>query len=100
MKRSRLKPVNPKRRRKLLAEQFGEQAKHCRSMKCVACGNPPPCEPHHAKTRGAGGKDHHCVGLCPSCHRAVHQMGVETFQERYGVDLMYEANMIAAELWL
>jgi hypothetical protein len=106
-----------KRRR---AEQFADQADLCRVLPCVVCFRPrrydrsfiasvlvgrsvgwftrEQSEPHHAKTRGAGGGDTDTVPLCRSHHRKFHDMGEQSFTERYGIDCREVAALIAAEL--
>lgn len=77
MKRTRLKPVNRKRRAKLFAEDFGGKAylEFIHGLECAACGS--PCEyteAAHLTSRGAGGKVDVVVPLCgsrfnmPGCH--------------------------------
>lgn len=46
----------------------------CRKKTCELCGSPCAGEPHHIKTRGAGGSDvpENLVQLCGRCHRAAH----------------------------
>ena len=78
-RKARLKPVNPKRRARLRAVQFGRQAEVCRGMACCVCFSPPPNHPHHTKSRGAGGLDSSTCPLCPPHHDMVHRWGVKTF---------------------
>ena len=42
---------------------------------------------HHLKTRGAGGDDLDCIPLCYDCHYKIHQLGIESFQARYNINL-------------
>lgn len=46
----------------------------CRKKTCELCGRPCAGEPHHIKTRGAGGSDvpENLIQLCGRCHRAAH----------------------------
>jgi len=50
---------------------------------------------HHVLTRGAGNGDDKLVPLCRFHHAQWHDMGRETFDKRYGVNLL----KLAAELW-
>jgi hypothetical protein len=47
-------------------------------------------DPHHLVTRGAGGTDLTLVPLCRLHHQELHTVGVETFQQRHGVNLWRE----------
>ena len=58
--------------------------------KCVG-----PMQAHHVTTRGAGGGDETAVPLCVAAHKEIHDRGVQTFQDLYGVDL----EAIADKLW-
>ncbi len=45
-------------------------------------------DPHHVKSRGAGGPDaENMVPLCRAHHSELHQIGVTEFQLRYNLDL-------------
>jgi len=57
-----------------------------RSKSCVICSSDAP-DPHHLRTRGAGGSDLTCVPLCREHHEAWHQLGPSMFLASYGVDL-------------
>ncbi len=39
-----------------------------RGQACAACYAPPPCDPHHTTSRGAGGGDDRAIPLCRPCH--------------------------------
>lgn len=88
LRRTPLRPVNPKRRARARAEAFGPQAELCRTLPCCACNAPPPSDPHHEPTRGAGGKDRDTVPLCRSCHDRVHIHGLRAFEKGSGVSLV------------
>lgn len=90
MKRTQLKrktplrQINPERRAKRKAEQFGPQAKLCRRLPCAACGRLGPSDPAHVISRGAGGGDRgNVIPLCKSdprtgyvgCHDDQHRGG-------------------------
>lgn len=92
LKRTRLRPVNRKRKAALRVEQFGEgYVNWLRDRACVACGT-WPTEPHHIRSRGAGGRESDQVPLCRGCHDSGHGMGWKTWQARTGVDLRWEAD--------
>jgi len=96
--RKPLRQRNPERRARLLVEQFGAQAQHCRDSPCCACGAPPPSDPAHVRSRGAGGKDSDTVPLCRSCHDEQHRSGIASFCEERGIDLAEHAAQLAREL--
>lgn len=108
-RRTKLRPQNPKRLKARRAIQFGRQAELCRLLPCCACGFPPPSQPAHVRSRGAGGKDEDTVPLCGTgmygnssrylregCHDKQHREGVLTFGARVGVDLAERAAAIRA----
>ena len=87
MKRTPLKKVNRKRLAKLREKQFGPKKDWIKALPCCVprCGN-SGSEPHHAKTRGAGGTSADLVPLCTIHHQLIHDVGVDTFKFRYDVD--------------
>lgn len=100
LKRSRLKPVNAKRKKKTFARNFGTRAAAVREMGCLVCG--APSEAAHARARGMGGAKGDRRDLVPLC-RIHHselddRLGLSGFRERYGIDLRAEAERIATEL--
>lgn len=94
-RKTRLAPVNRERRAKLRAIQFGAHADVIRSLPCCACGRPGPSDPHHVRSRGAGGDRRHIAPLCRADHDALHRMGRASFEAARSVDLA----AVAAELW-
>ena len=46
----------------------------CKRSTCELCGGMCKGEPHHVKSRGAGGPDipENLIQLCGNCHRAAH----------------------------
>jgi hypothetical protein len=94
-----IKPRNEKRAKKRHDECYAEQADACRKRPCLVpkCWK-RPCVPHHAVSRGAGGKDDQCVPLCWEHHSWAHDKPASEFLERFGVDLEAEASKLAAEL--
>lgn len=93
-RRAPLKKVNPERAAKAQAEAFGPQAKLCRDLPCAVCGKRAPSEPHHTRTRGAGGSDEHTIPLCLEHHAAIHRLGRKTFALKHQVDLARVAAVI------
>lgn len=91
--------ANHERRRRLYALQFGDKATFIRGLPCYACSADPPSDPHHVKSRGAGGTSADLVPLCRRCHDLYHSKGRETFAELTGCDLAAEAERLEAE-WL
>ena len=67
-RKGRINPVNRKRRKKAYARNFGDYADVIRGLPCDTCGAPPPSDPSHAKSRGAGGSRRHLVPQCRVCH--------------------------------
>ncbi len=58
---------------------FGEKAAFVRGQPCDTCGAPPPGDPSHYPSRGAGGTSEHMFPQCRPCHRRMHDRGVDTF---------------------
>jgi len=85
---------NAKRRARLYLEQFAgpidgyDHAAAIRAMPCCATGILGPSEPHHVKSRGAGGKWTDLVPLSFVAHNLVHAMGRESFEREFNVDLV------------
>lgn len=52
------------------------------------------CDPHHVRTRGAGGTAEHCVPLDPPKHRELGTLGQDTFEAFYKVDLWRIARLL------
>jgi len=87
MKRSRLKKRNARRMKKRQEEAFGPKADYIRKLPCCVCGTIAPSDPHHVKSRGAGGKARDLVPLCWNCHLRLHNMGRLSFELENSVDL-------------
>lgn len=56
-----------------------------RNQACIVCGV-QPVDVHHAKTKGSGGSDLTAVPLCRFHHQECHQIGRQSFQEKYQFD--------------
>lgn len=94
---TRLKPVNARRKAKRQLEQFGPAAEYIRSRPCCICFAPGPSDPHHVRSRGAGGKSDCLVPICRRCHHSLHCYGRKTFEARWGVSLTELAAVYAEE---
>jgi hypothetical protein len=67
---------------------FQTHRQFVRRHDCVVPGcHEGPIEFAHVKSRGAGGHDAQGISLCLAHHREQHQVGIMTFQARYGIDL-------------
>lgn len=86
-RRTRLKPRNAKRLKRVHAKAFAKQAALCRTLPCwCGCGAPPPSVAAHVKSRGAGGDDSHCLPLNWRCHQKQHSEGIVSFFARRRLD--------------
>lgn len=75
---------------------------YIRTLPCVAHGCPPPSDPHHVRTRGAGGHDRgNLIPLCRFAHDEVDSLGDTLWAAKYGfrmidkaveIDARYEAS--------
>ena len=75
-RRARLPYQNRERRASTRAKAFGPQSELCRTLPCAACGDPPPSDPAHVRSRGAGGQDlDNVVPLCRADHIRQHAHG-------------------------
>ena len=66
----------------MLNPQYLEYVKQ---QACIVCGV-TPVDAHHAKTKGSGGSDLTAVPLCRYHHRECHDIGRQSFQEKYQFD--------------
>lgn len=96
-RRTRLKAVNPARRKREFARCYGsaERVAFVRSLPCVVCGAMSfgASQNAHVETDGMGRKAdaRRIVPLCAPHHRSLHARGILAFQDRYGVDLYVAA---------
>lgn len=104
-RKTRMKPVNRKRKAKLYALQFGDHADWIRTLGCLVCGR-TPSEPAHVKTRGSGGTAKDIVPLCgdrpwspvdPQGHHSEQEGNNKRFEALYRIDLKAEAARLWAE---
>lgn len=93
-----LRPKNPDR-----AKERWERAFHSRERvrwvsrrPCLVCGR-RPSQNAHVKSRAAGGTYRDVVPLCRYHHRRQHEVGIETFQGMYTLDLAAEARRVDDE---
>lgn len=123
MKRSPVRRVNRKRRRKAFTEAFGSEERlgWIHGQECfvaryfarqspvfraasiallggVECGG--PIEAMHTKSRGAGGKAEHVVPCCQKHHAEFHSQGARSTESKYGVNLAMAADLYAARYLL
>jgi hypothetical protein len=91
--RTRLRARAPKAKRWIVARTDLAYRDYVRGFPCdvrakaghVCVG---PIDPHHVRTRGAGGFDaENLVALCRFAHSELHQIGRHSFARKYGVDL-------------
>ena len=86
-KRTAVNKKNSPRLEERRAEEFGPQAQACRDIGiCCCCGTEGPTDPHHLKTRGAGGKDRDTIPLARACHRRLHATGPLRFWQEAAID--------------
>lgn len=96
--RTGLKPSRGKRRTAAEQRHFNRVGE----MGCLVCGG--PAEIHHVTSDGFGwiGRSHRrVVPLCPYHHRigsdAVQELSHAGFRDRYGIDLLEEAERLWRE---
>lgn len=56
-----------------------------RTLPCCACQATAPSEPHHVRTKAAGGSDWDTVPLCRVCHSEAHLRGLRRFAQQHGL---------------
>ncbi len=110
----RIRPVNPVRKAKLLAEQFGEQAELCRHLPCCACfpelytpelraldhwSRTRISDPHHSPTVGAGGS-RDTSPACRRCHRRLDSLNCSeaALEQERGMSFRATAALLAAHI--
>ena len=85
-----LPPVNPERKAKLFAKQFGEGGRYAawiRSRPCAACGRRDTLQAHHVRSRGAGGTWSDLVPLCSEHHAFAHAHGSRALELWWNINL-------------
>ncbi len=63
-----------------------------RGFACCACGAHAPIECAHVRRGTDGGtgfkpSDRWCISLCKDCHQSQHEMGEESFERLYGINM-------------
>lgn len=111
MKRTRINPINRKRKAELHARNFGDEAEAVRMLPCLCWArtctwNRDRCRGDvvaaHVTARGMGGAKGGRLDLVPLCdahHREAGEARTserEAFESRYGLDLRAEADRLAA----
>ena len=97
-RKTRLKPVTPRRRAELFAKHFHSTGymTYIQTRGCVVgqdCRG--PIQAAHVQSRGAGGTYKSVVPMCSVHHAEQHVFGIQTFQRKYRLDL----KALAAETW-
>ncbi len=64
-----------------------------RSKPCLACDAPPPSDPDHLITRGAGGGDEltNMIPLCRSCHTIRGMKGLKWMAKEFFLPISWES---------
>lgn len=64
-----------------------------RKQRCFICHRAGPSDPHHIKTRGAGGQNElrNIIPLCRICHTKIHQIGIKSAVEKYNLPISWES---------
>ena len=101
-RRTPLRKINPERRAKSYARNFGSEADIVRSMPCLVRGCSHPSEAAHVRARGMGGTKGDRHDLVPLC-RVHHEEASEhrtarraAFEVVHGLCLALEAQRVAA----
>lgn len=106
MRRTRVNPINKKRRKRELDRQFGALAEYVRGLSCCVKGCIRWAEPAHVHTRRNAGAwretpDGWAVGnIAPLCHwhhREQHAIGVSSFGSKYDLDLEEVAERVGLD---
>ena len=84
------------RKQKRWENNFGslERVSIINSLPCVICKR-IPSQNAHGRSRGSGGKWQSIVPLCQIHHHEQHFIGIQTFQNKYSVDLDDIAEFLA-----
>ena len=91
-----------KKRKRLKNEKALEAA---RGLPCAACNAPPPSDPSHIKSVGAGGPDTewNLMPMCRWCHSAWHELGwysALTFEPRIRRALLAKGWQVITDVFL
>lgn len=99
--KTRVKPVNAKRKKANWARAYGsdERVEFVASLPCVVQRPSSPCagtiENAHVANGGRGRKADadRVAPICTAHHQELHQIGQQSFEARYGVDLKVAARI-------
>lgn len=98
----RVKPRNPKRRQSEFARAYHskERVEWVKSLPCCVCST-VPSDNAHVGNGGAGRKAGYesIVPLCREHHRELHNIGIQSFNERHWIWLHIVADTTQA-VWL
>ena len=61
-----------------------------RSQPCCICGARPPSDPHHTRSRGAGGLDGGAIPLCRAHHTEIGTLGIGWFERKHHTSIPIE----------
>lgn len=75
-----------KKERRSRRELDGDYIAWIKSLKCCVTGQ-SGVDAHHVIRKSQGGSDRTCVPLTHKMHMELHSIGVDTFENKYGVDL-------------
>ena len=66
-----------------------------REKPCSVCFRVGPSDPHHIRTRGAGGSDtfDNLLPLCREHHVETHKIGRATFLEKYKDKILFHRSL-------
>lgn len=95
--RKRINPENKERKATLREKQFGDDhfITWLHRLQCSVPGcDARDVEQAHAKSRAAGGDWTDSLPLCREHHREQHDIGLLTFEAKYGIDLRDLAAMV------
>lgn len=69
-----------------------DNLEYIRRRPCMVCGAPPPSDPDHLRSRGAGGGDElsNLLALCRKHHVERHRSGIKTFVEKYKLRVSFD----------
>jgi hypothetical protein len=65
-------------------EASGAYREYVKSSPCCVCGKRPSDPAHYPRTVGAGAGEDDVIPLCRECHGEQHNIGVNSFFEKYG----------------
>lgn len=80
-------------------KEFGNKKRvnFIKRLRCLNC-NSWPSDCTHTKSRGAGGTYKDIINLCHKCHMELHTIGIQTFENKYDLNLKVEAERLCKYL--